>query len=617
VEWVEPNYLMHAQASAGDTYFYRQWGLSNIGQKINGTAGTAGADLDAPAAWDISTGDRHIVVAVIDTGCDLNHPDLAANIWTNPGEIPGNGIDDDGNQYVDDIHGWDFSDQDNDPQDATGHGTHVAGIIGAEGDNARGVTGVAWRVSIMPLRFMNAFEEGSTADAIRAIDYALAMGAKIINCSWGSSSYSRALQNVMAGADALFICAAGNNSQDTDVHPFYPASFGEENILSVAASDTVDELAWFSNFGSATVDVAAPGAGIFSLSNSRRSLWADDFNSGYLDNWTTGGNGDKWTVSNPQRLPASPALAVSSPDDYANNADTWVQAPVQDLSMASAAQLTLRITGQSASNADSLYLEISTDGTGWSSQPLLMGGIVNSGGISGSVPFWTTAKADLGPWDGQAQLFIRLRFMSDAANVQTGYFIDDLQLTAAGTQDCYQYMQGSSMAAGYVSGLAALILTENGSLTPRELKSIIESSVDLNQNLLEKVVSGGRVNAYNALTLLRELSLRATSTGADRIQLSWNAQTSLNAQVSVERRSDGQAEFETVALVDAGTHTFMDGSLSADSTYYYRIQAETQDGRSGYSNQTLATTLGSGATVSGGGGSGGSSGGCFVTTLLP
>jgi subtilisin family serine protease len=612
VEFVEPNYLVHTQASAGDTYFNRQWGLSNSGQKVNGIAGTTGADLDARLAWDISTGDGRIVVAVIDTGCDLNHPDLKANIWTNPGEIPGNGIDDDGNQYIDDVHGWDFSDQDNDPQDASGHGTHVAGIIGAEGDNARGVAGVAWRVSIMPLRFMDAFEEGSTADAIRAIDYALAKGAKIINCSWGGPGYSRALQNVMAGANALFICAAGNNSQDTDVHPFYPASLGEDNILSVAASNVMDELAWFSNFGSGTVDVAAPGAGIFSLSNSRRMLWADDFNSGYFDDWTTGGNGDKWNVSYPQTLPASPALAISSPENYANNANTWAQAPVQDLSSASATQLTFRITGQTEANADYLYLELSTDGTGWYSQPLQMSGVINTGGISGPMSFWTTARADLGPWDGQAQLFIRLRFASNASNVQTGFFIDDLVLTAAGSQDSYQYMQGTSMAAAYVSGLAALILSEDDSLTSRELKSIIESSVDLNQNLLGQVASGGRVNAFNALTLLRELSLMATSAATDRIQLTWNTQASLNAQVSIERRTDDQADFETVALVDAGTRTFVDDALNADSTYYYRIQAETQDGRSGYSNQTLATTRSPGAASGGGG----SSGGCFVTSLL-
>ena len=612
VEFAEPNYLVRPQTTPGDPSFYLQWGLANRGQKVNGISGTAGADLDAPSAWDITTGGEQVVVAVIDTGCDLNHPDLAANIWTNPGEIPGNGIDDDGNHYVDDVHGWDFADQDNNPQDATGHGTHVAGIIGAESDNSRGVAGVAWRVRIMPLRFMNTFEEGTIADAVEAIDYALAMGAKIINCSWGSSSYSRTLQNVMSNADALFVCAAGNNAQDTDVHPFYPAAFDVENLISVAASDAKDRLAWFSNFGSRTVDVAAPGTGIYSLCNGRRTLWADNFATGYLDDWTTGGSGDRWTVSNPPAMSTGPALAVSSPDKYANNANTWAQMPIQDLRTASATQLSMQITGQSEADADYLYLEVSTDKAAWYNLPLQIGGVVKSAGITGPVPFWMTASADLGPWDGQPQLFIRLRFKSNSSNTQTGFYINDLHLTAADSQSSYQFMQGTSMAAAYVSGLAALILSENDNLAPGELKSVIEGSVDLNQNLLDQMLSGGRVNAFNALTLLRELSLSATSSAADRIQLTWDSRSSLNSKVNIERRSEGQTEFETVALVDAGTHTFADAALNADSTYYYRIQAQTQDGRSGYSNQTLATTLSPGAAAGGGG----SSGGCFLSTAL-
>jgi subtilisin family serine protease len=612
VEFAEPNYLIHAQRCPRDTYFNRQWGLSNSGQVINGNAGSIGADLDAQSAWDISTGGDDVTVAVIDTGCDLHHPDLAGNIWTNPGEIPDNGIDDDGDHFVDDVHGWDFADGDNDPQDASGHGTHVAGIIGAQGNNARGVTGMAWKVRIMPVRFMDAFEEGTTADAIAAIEYALAKGVKIINCSWGSSSCSQALRNVMANANALFVCAAGNNGQDADIAPFYPASFGEANIISVAASDAMDQLAWFSNYGPATVDVVAPGVGIYSLNTGRRTVWSENFNTGYLDTWTTGGSGDRWSIGNPPAMGARPSLAVSSPEDYVNNADTWALAPVQDLRTASAAQLTFQITGQSETNADFLYLEVSTDGSVWHCQPLIMGGFHKTG-ISGAVPFWTTAKADLGIWDGQPQLFIRLHFISDSADTQNGFFIDDLQLTAASPQDSYQYMQGTSMAAGYVSGLAALILSESSDLTSSELKSVIESSVDLKQNLLDQVASGGRVNAFNALTLLRKLSLRATSAAADRIQLAWNSQESLSSQVTIERRTEGQVNFETVALVDAGTHAFADGSLTANSTYYYRIQAETQDGRNGYSNQTLATTLEPGATGATGGGS---SGGCFLTAVL-
>jgi len=616
VEFAEPNYLVRAQALPGDSYFGQQWGLYNAGQVVSGYAGTPGADLDAPLAWDITTGDNAVVVAVVDTGCDLNHPDLAANIWTNPDEIPNNGIDEDANNLIDDVHGWDFTDMDNDPQDVTGHGSHVAGIIGAAGDNGRGVAGVAWQVRIMPIRFINAFDEGSTADAIDAIEYALAKGAKIINCSWGSSYYSAALRSVMANANALFICAAGNNSADTDITPFYPAAFGDGNIISVAASDQMDRLAWFSNYGSASVDVAAPGIRIYSLNAGRKILWSEDFNAGWPAGWATGGSGDTWDAADPPAMPGAPALAVSPLGNYVNNADTWAQMPVQDLSLTSAGQLTFQLIGQSEADADYLHLEVSTNGSLWYARPLQVGSAITSGGITGTVPFWMTAKADLGPWDGEPQLFMRLRFESDSANTGPGFYIDNLQLTAADQQDSYQFMQGTSMAAGYVSGLAALILSENSSLSPMELKAIIESSVDLSQTLLAQVAAGGRVNAYNALTLLRELSLTAMPAAPDRIQLIWTSQAPLNSQVLIQRRMIGQIDFETVAQVDAATSTYADSAVSANSTYYYRVQAETQDGRSGYSNQTLATTLGTQDAVGAPSGGGSSGGGCFLTTVI-
>lgn len=616
VDFVEPNYLVRAQAFPGDSYFSRQWGLYNSGQVVGGYSGTAGADLDALQAWSITTGSSEVVVAVIDTGCDLGHPDLAANIWSNPGEIPDNGIDDDGNHLIDDVHGWDFSNQDNDPQDGSGHGSHVAGIIGAAGDNGAGIAGVAWQVRIMPLRFMNAFEEGTTADAIKAITYALDQGVKIINCSWGNSSYSAALRATMAEADALFICAAGNGGGNADNTPFYPASFDEDNILSVAASDQADHLAWFSNSGPVSVDVAAPGIRIYSLENGRRTLWSENFNAGWPDGWTTGGNGDTWAVADPPATPAEPALAINPADDYANDADAWIQTQILNLGTASASQLSFQLFGLTEPNADALYLEVSTDGSTWYNRPVQLAGAIKYGGISGSFPFWTMATADLGPYDGAPQLFIRLRFKSNSATTETGYFIDNLELSAAGPQDSYRFMQGTSMAAGYVSGVAALIASEYNTLSPLELKSVILNSVDLNQALLEQVVSGGRVNAYNALTLLQELSLTATSAAADRIQLNWAARAPLSAQITIERRAKDQSDFEFVAQVDADMSTYADSALTAGSTYFYRVRAETLDGRSGYSNQTLATTPGSNAVAgmpASSSGSGG--GGCFIAAM--
>jgi subtilase family protein/fervidolysin-like protein len=177
VEYAEPDYLVQAARTPNDPGYPSQWGLNNVGQ----TGGLPGADISAESAWNASVGDSAVLVGVIDSGVDYTHPDLAANIWTNPGEIPGNGIDDDGNGFVDDVHGWDFFNNDNDPMDDFGHGTHVAGIIGAVGDNNLGVTGVAWKVSIVPLKFLSSTGSGPTSAAIEAIEYATRMGVRILN----------------------------------------------------------------------------------------------------------------------------------------------------------------------------------------------------------------------------------------------------------------------------------------------------------------------------------------------------------------------------------------------------------------------------------------------------
>lgn len=263
VEYAEPNYIIRADVIPNDSLFGDQWALNNTGQ--NG--GTADADIDAPEAWDITTGDTNIVVGVLDSGIDYNHPDLQDNIWTNWDEIPDNGIDDDNNGYIDDIHGWDFHNNDNDPMDDFGHGTHVAGTIGAVGNNGIGVTGVVWNVRMMALKFLGASGFGFTSDAISAIEYANNMGVKITNNSWSGGGYSQTLFDIIATADtlgALFIAAAGNSSSDNDVTPNYPASYNLDNIISVASTNRNDSLSTFSCYGLNTVDVTAPGTNILS-----------------------------------------------------------------------------------------------------------------------------------------------------------------------------------------------------------------------------------------------------------------------------------------------------------------------------------------------------------------
>jgi subtilisin family serine protease len=269
VEYAEPDYRLHLNLLPNDPHIAALWGLHNLGQD----GGRADADIAADEAWDLSTGDPSIVVGVIDTGIDYAHEDLAANMWVNPGEIPGNGIDDDGNGYVDDVYGIDTANDDSDPWDDNGHGTHVAGIIGAVGNNGRGVVGVNWRISLMALKFLGADGSGWTSDAIACLTYAIKMkteygiNLKILNNSWGGSSFSQALADAIAAAaaaDVLFVATAGNNANDVDQQPHYPASYDLPNIIAVAATDRHDELAAFSSWGSRRVALAAPGHDILS-----------------------------------------------------------------------------------------------------------------------------------------------------------------------------------------------------------------------------------------------------------------------------------------------------------------------------------------------------------------
>jgi hypothetical protein len=248
--------------------------MHNTGQD----AGTADADVDAPEAWDLTTGSSSVVVGVIDSGVDYTHPDLAANMWRNPGEVAGDRRDNDGNGYVDDVYGYDFRYNDSNPMDDNGHGTHVAGTIAAVGNNARGVAGVSWNSKIMALKFLGADGSGDTAGAIRALDYARNMKVKygvnvrLTNNSWGGGGYSQALQDAIARTETagmLFVAAAGNGDEygigvNNDVLPSHPANSPSGNVISVAATDRNDRLATFSNYGATTVDLAAPGVDIAS-----------------------------------------------------------------------------------------------------------------------------------------------------------------------------------------------------------------------------------------------------------------------------------------------------------------------------------------------------------------
>ncbi|THF81684.1 S8 family serine peptidase [Cohnella fermenti] len=262
VEYVQPNYMLYSTAIA-DARFEEQWGLSNSGQNV-GQAGISGIDIGARAAWETTMGASSVMVGVLDTGIEIEHPDLSGNIYTNPNEVPDNGIDDDGNGYIDDVHGFDFINRDSSIYDSASddkHGTHVAGIIAAQA-NTDGIRGVAPNVTVLPLKFISN-GAGYTSDAIEAIEYAEKMGASIINMSFGGSDANPALEDAMAASGMLFVAAAGNNGDNSEVKPVYPASFDIPNLLSVTAIDNKGKLASFADYGE-SVDVAAPGVSILS-----------------------------------------------------------------------------------------------------------------------------------------------------------------------------------------------------------------------------------------------------------------------------------------------------------------------------------------------------------------
>jgi subtilisin family serine protease len=497
VLYAQPNYILSPFAvTPNDPRFSTMWGLNNSGQ----TGGTPDADIDAPEAWALQTGSRDVIVAVVDSGVDYNHPDLHANMWTNAAEANGTpGVDDDGNGYVDDIYGIDTWNGDSDPMDDNGHGTHCSGTIGAVGDNALGVTGVNWNVSIMAVKHAGANGRGSTSAAIEAIEYATAMGADVISCSWGGSGGSNgdALYDAMAASPALFVCAAGNSGQNADATPMYPAAYTLDNIVSVAATDKNDVLADFSNYGVTSVDLAAPGVDILSTVPGTYPNWSqlayDDCNTG-----------TNWLVYDPTQWILSGYRSVSAPyslarGPYGNNEQAaTIYDRDFDLTGYPACRLEFDYWTDTEPNSDYLCLLVSTDGgANYDYAPLISG---YSGG-------WQHGTVDLSDLAGSSSVRLGFLLQSDSAN-STGYegvYVDNFKVSGAvGAKDYSNSYDGTysgtSMATPHVAGVAALVKASHPERTALELKASILGNVDHVQGLVGKVKSAGRLNAYAALT---------------------------------------------------------------------------------------------------------------------
>ncbi len=602
VEYAEPNYILRAEVLPDDPRYGEQWGMDIIA---------------APTAWDIANSAGGVTVAVLDTGVDHTHPDLAPNIWHNPGETCPNGIDDDGNGYVDDCIGWDYVDLDNDPMDGDfdGHGTQVAGVLGAAGNNARGVAGAAWKVKIMPLRFLEADGTGLTSDAIASIEYARAEGARIVTCSWGVVGFSISLKAAIdASPGLLFVCAAGNGGDDTDLISHIPSGFQSPNILSVAATNFSDELALYSNFGASSVDIGAPGGSVSPPSETilstalapRAGFLAEGFDSsgGTLPSlWTASGS---WDVTSAFSNSPGYSLTDSPPGAYAGFLNSTATSPVIPLAGETGCFLFYRMMLDTGPG-DTLHVEVSITPPGgvWNS---LSG---HNGSTGGEFRTFVDSLKEVEGSD--AAIRYRLEAVTGNPGSHDGAYIDDISLRClVPPHSEYGFLAGTSFAVPHAAGVAALLMEKTPALGPLEAKHIIINTTDPRASLAGKTVSGGRLNAARAvganLATLPPVSpsgLRAALKAGPSIGLTWNDNSRLEDGFIVERRMSGESSFSSitpVALV-ANTVSFLDTGLARGLIYTYRVRARNAFGTSPPSEEAAVGIP-----------AGGGNGGCFIAT---
>ena len=615
VEFAEPNYIIKIAAAPDDPGYPSQWGLHNTGQ----AGGTPGADIQAEDAWNISTGSDDVIIAVVDTGVAYDHPDLAPNIWVNTRELNGTpGVDDDGNGYIDDYYGWDFIDHDGYPGDYNQHGSHVAGILAAKGNNGTGGTGVLWSARIMPLRFLGVTGTGDVATAADAVMYAVDNGARIINASWGEYDYSNALYDAIQYAaqnDVLFIAAAGNETNDNDIDQFYPASYNLPNIISVAASDQYDNLADFSNYGSTSVHLAAPGVAIYSTVpefayGSPVTVYSENFDSAYGDlpilGWGKGGARSTWAVTQGTGVDGSNSLEDSPGANYLPNTNSWsgYLTPFPSVKN-NRYRLSFKWRGNiDHSTDDFFYINYSEDGKTWDWVDW------RDGTYSTFISDYSdeiTSAADL-----LDSFYFGFGLESDSAGNYDGVYVDDVVLTREPISvDIYSYesagWNGTSMATSFVSGVAGLVWAATPSLTSAQVKDILIRTVDKKAAFAD-TISGGRVNAFAALSFTSNpgpTNLSATVVSKNRIDLSWQDNATNETGFIVERKTGADGVYSKIANLRANATTYSNLNL-LPATYYYRVQAYGAAGVSAYSNAASATIKKS---------SSGGSGGCSVGAI--
>ena len=533
-KYVEPDFAVWTDATTpNDPSFNTLWGLNNTGQ----SGGKVDADIDAPEAWDTATGaGSSVVIGIIDTGINYNHPDLAANAWVNPGEVAGNGIDDDGNGFVDDVRGWDFYNNDNNPIDDNGHGTHVSGTIAGVGNNGVGVTGVSWGAKVMALKFLNASGSGSTSGAIAAINYATMMktshgvNLKATNNSWGGGSFSSSLQTAIqnnANAGMLFIAAAGNSGLNTDTFVSYPAGYPVDNIISVAATDRNDNLASFSNYGATSVDLGAPGVDVYST---------------YLSSYATLSG---TSMATPHVTGVAALLWAYAP----NATRQQIKTAILNGTDAIAALAGKSVTGGRLNAAKALQQLIA--------------------------PVSPPAAPTLNSASPVSASQINLSW-SNVAN-ETEYHI-------------YRSSGGSSFSLVGTVGADVTSFSNTG-LSPSTQYTYLVRAYNSGGE-------SGNSNQLSATTLAgtglpaAPINLVLTVLSRSQIRLNWADQSSNETGFKIERSTNGTS-WTQITTVGANVTTFTSMGLKRNRTYWFRVRAYNGTGNSGYSNTASATTFSS------------------------
>jgi thermitase len=509
VEYAEPDYYMHALSTMpNDALFGQQWALHNTAQAVHDAAGKVGADIHAPEAWQRTTGSPDVKVAVLDSGMTWGQPDLAPNLWHNPGETGGgresNGIDDDGNGFVDDWRGWDFIQDDNDPVDNHGHGTATSATIGARGNNGIGMAGVAWQTSIIPVRVLDNYASGRCSEFAAAFAYAAKIGARVVNLSAGSQDdICQAERDAIdAAPNVLFVIGAGNDGLPTAQ---FPCAFPSPNIICVGATDQNDRPAGYSNFNAQSVDLAAPGTNMlvaWPKPGTTVSIFKDGFETPIAGRWRTTGTWDR-TSSGPRN--GNFALTDSPNGYYTENSKTYVYLN-QELDLRGlrgcAARVWVNWKLEPSGAGDVVVAQTSRDGVDFEKHPDA------DGGVTGDYEQWLIDISRLEGRDNPPGSF-RIGLETDDTDNFDGVYLDDFDVVCAppidtytGAADEFDYDTGTSYSAPLVSGVAALVLSLDPSLSVADLKQRILSSVDPLPALAGKTVTGGRLNAAKAVATI-------------------------------------------------------------------------------------------------------------------